>query len=165
MKYFTADLHFDDPIVWDMFRRNSFYDIKKMNECIVENFNNILRKDDIVYHLGDFGNPDFKNELTGHWNFFKGNHDAILDAPLSLQRIEGDIIKKLVLCHYPLYTWEDIFEGAIHLHGHTHGCFEHHELTAMDVGVDAIGFKPISEAEVLKIITRRFLNNHFSLRK
>lgn len=71
--------------------------------------------------------------------------------------------KKIVLCHYPLFTWEQSHHGSWHLHGHSHGGLGKfnrfqkivkappstlEDVTQMDVGVDAWNFYPISLGQV-----------------
>ncbi len=56
---------------------------------------------------------------------------------------------RLVLCHYPMRTWQGRVGGAIHLHGHAHAA-----LAALgrscDVGVDAHGFRPLAAVPLLE---------------
>ena len=53
----------------------------------------------------------------------------------------------LVLCHYPLASWDRRHHGAWHLHGHSHGT---HQGTGciLDVGVDCHGYAPVAADEL-----------------
>lgn len=80
MNYFIADTHFNHENIIKYCNR-PFKDSKEMNEYIVNKWNSIVRKDDIVYHLGDvgFGSTDELKELVGRLNgtkiLIRGNHD------------------------------------------------------------------------------------------
>jgi calcineurin-like phosphoesterase family protein len=58
---------------------------------------------------------------------------------------------RLELCHYPVLIWDRGHYGALQLHGHCHGQAIYPDVgtTRMDVGVDAVGYAPLSLAEVL----------------
>ena len=51
--YFTADTHFNHENILDYCRR-PYNNIQEMNEALVENWNKTVKKEDTVYHLGDF---------------------------------------------------------------------------------------------------------------
>mgnify|MGYP006266827901 CR=1 FL=1 len=49
-----------------------------MNEHLVDQWNSAVSKDDIVYHLGDFGFQEighYRGLLNGHIHLIRGNHD------------------------------------------------------------------------------------------
>jgi len=56
-------------------------DVYAMNEAIIANWNSVIGKDDVVWHLGDFalGNrariPEYVSRLNGHKRLVLGNHD------------------------------------------------------------------------------------------
>ena len=55
---------------------------------------------------------------------------------------------RLVLCHYPLRSWNRQAKGAWQLHGHSHGRLK--PLTRQrDVGVDCHGFRPVALTQLL----------------
>ena len=53
----------------------------------------------------------------------------------------------LILCHYPLRTWNRMGRGAIDLHGHSHGRLAPLP-RQVDVGVDLWDFRPITLEEI-----------------
>ena len=55
----------------------------------------------------------------------------------------------LVLCHYPMKSWNKKHYGSIHLHGHTHGMGGTYDKNAIDVGVDCWDYTPVSIDQIL----------------
>jgi calcineurin-like phosphoesterase family protein len=83
----------------------------------------------------------------------------VVDPPLMRMKTEDG--QMLVLCHYPLLSWEGMHRGSIMLHGHIHsgqgeeapGTYNMHMkdegILRYDVGVDANAMAPISLDEIL----------------
>ena len=125
------------------------------NEALVERWNATVAPDDTVWHLGDFTvrvpaarAAALLDRLHGTKRLVAGNNDGpatrACDGWASVQdyteiTVEG---RRLVLCHYPLRSWNGMHRGALNLHGHTHGRMK--PLTRQfDVGVDVWGFRPV----------------------
>lgn len=53
MKYYISDLHFDHTNVIK-FDNRPFKDVEEMNNTLINNWNSVVKKSDIVYVLGDF---------------------------------------------------------------------------------------------------------------
>ena len=51
--YIISDTHFNHENIIKYCNR-PFKDINEMNDAIIDNWNRIVKKDEIVYHLGDF---------------------------------------------------------------------------------------------------------------
>jgi calcineurin-like phosphoesterase family protein len=150
MIWFVADTHFDHENIIDLADR-PFDDVEQMNHQMIKQWNNRIKKNDIVYHLGDFAFgrdreriKELRNTLNGEIRLLIGNHDdrrAIEEVfgptwmPRGLWRIrhEGE---RIVICHYSLRTWEGQHYGAWHLFGHSHGSLSPFG-KSVDVGVDA----------------------------
>lgn len=65
----------------------------------------------------------------------------------------------VVLCHYPIMSFNGDGKGTFHLCGHSHGnCKESHKDTGLgyrlDVGVESFG-RPVSMTEVRQIFSKR----------
>jgi len=76
--YFTSDTHFFDIDVINKLSDDRFVDVKTYNEFIVDQWNNIVNQDDVVWHLGDFSIPEkacIAQRLNGKINLILGNHD------------------------------------------------------------------------------------------
>lgn len=167
--YFTSDTHFFHKNVIKYSNR-PFESIEEMNETIISNWNKVVKKQDTVWHLGDFSFHKDINEslkilksLNGQIHFIIGNHDRtirkIFDRFQSVQYYhELNMNKqKFVLCHYALLTWNKGHYGSIMLHGHSHGSLNHmnENTRRLDVGVDNFNFTPISVDEIIKIMNKK----------
>lgn len=121
-------------------------DIETHDERIIEMWHNTIKRNDEVYVLGDFIMTSGDASLT--WkilcnlksngckiHLIVGNHDrSILKYEEMFESIETikevsfsteayPFLKdrfKLVLCHFPLISWNCKSYGVAHLHGHTH---------------------------------------------
>jgi len=159
--FFTSDTHFSDPRVLAIDRR-PFASLEEHDAALIERWNAVVGKKDVVWHLGDFVRTRetadaerFLNALNGTKHLIIGNNDfpSTLDAKgWASQQHYAEIEldgSRLVLCHYPFRTWNHMGDGVIDLHGHSHG-----RLTPMprqyDVGVDAHDFTPRRLEEIRK---------------
>lgn len=153
--YFTSDTHFGD---WRRLAidKRPFASIAEHDAAVVANWNDTVAPDDEIWHLGDFAlgpGParigELLDSLNGEKHLIIGNNDgpATIDRPQWASvghygelACDGTLV---VLCHYPLRTWNRMGRGAIDLHGHSHGRLK--PLTRQrDVGVDVWDFRPVS---------------------
>lgn len=162
--FFTSDTHFnhDRCIKYD---NRPFATIEDMNETIIENWNNVVKKGDHIYHLGDvaFGRPfecrNILDRLNGKIYLVKGNHEKTSLDKLNIDRFEwvkdyyqlkiNNIF--MVLCHYPFANWNRSHYGSVNLHGHNHGTYTdiHNQL---DVGTNCHNYTPISYRQVMETL-------------
>ena len=87
--WFVSDVHMYHQNIIKLCKR-SFSDIEEMSKTLVENWNNTVKEDDIVFNLGDFCWSEspiiwYKliEKLNGHQVLIKGNHDH----PKTLQKL------------------------------------------------------------------------------
>lgn len=78
--WFSSDLHFSHKNVITYCNR-PFKDIEEMNEALIKLWNETVKKQDIIYVLGDFSlNPKWSRllipKLNGKKILVAGNHDA-----------------------------------------------------------------------------------------
>lgn len=138
--FVTSDTHFghDREFLWGP---RGFTNYKEHDIAVIENWNNTVTEDDIVYHLGDvmLGDNAYGisclEQLNGHIKIIPGNHDTA--SRLSLYKLLPNIevlglaellkYKKynFYLSHHPTMTSN--LEKApylrmhlINLYGHTH---------------------------------------------
>ena len=68
----------------------------------------------------------------------------------------SDGYQRIVLCHFPMLTWNRAHYGAWHLHGHCHGSLDgKFDGKRLDVGVDCHDFAPISYPEVKALMAKK----------
>lgn len=158
--FFTSDTHFNDPRVLRIDRR-PFASLAEHDAALIANWNARIADEDVVWHLGDFARPAAPGRIEGLLGTLRGNKHLIVgnnDGPetlhsplwLGVQHYAEITVdeRRLVLCHYPFRTWNDMGKGTVDLHGHSHG-----KLTPQprqyDVGVDAWDFHPVLLEEIL----------------
>jgi len=148
------------------------------NEWLIkEVFNKYVQKKDEVYILGDISlgkrkdAEKFVARLNGNKHLITGNHDKSVDHLGNWSEItqikdftfsRGTLNIHIVLCHYPLSSWNRKIHGALHLYAHVHGRFENTGLS-WDVGIDnqkccgdIFGWcRPINLYEVVLIMNER----------
>lgn len=152
-----------------------------MNEAIVERWNSIVAKDDIVYHLGDvFLGGDINKaintikKLNGKIYYAYGNHctdrriAALKTLPNTIDVQMGYRIKRgkkcFILTHYPTLTGNTTQDLTYCLHGHTHQKTNFTEGFPLmyHVGVDSHNCFPVSFDKILQDIKRRKDNDNSS---
>lgn len=164
MIWFTSDLHLNHRAVVSMCER-LFESVDEMNDILINNFNECVKKNDTVYILGDIAHRtpvtevnNFISRLNGKKILCKGNHDKRYDSSL----FEGiyDFLEisvhgvNISLMHYPMMSWPKSRHGSIHLHGHIHSKGDYNlqqkeeGILRYDVGIDANNFFPVSITEI-----------------
>lgn len=167
--WFTSDTHFGHANVIKYCDR-PFSSVEEMDEAIVTNWTSVIRPDDDVYHLGDvmFHRGErvgqILSRLTGRIHLIRGNHDHhsflrdhhkrfVSIEKLDEVRIDGTTI---VLCHFPMLSWNKSHHGSWHLHGHCHGKLpDDPGFYRLDVGVDPHAFRPLSFDDVRTIMSAK----------
>lgn len=159
MDWFTADLHFGHR--WMVGHRGRMwgdYRIEKddvtdehiatHDEWLIDGWNDVVGPRDEVWVLGDFSfakrqrTAAIFGHLHGSKHLIQGNHDPkhVLQLPWAsihnLYERKFDVTQRVVMCHYPLLTWNLAHYGAWMLHGHSHGLLAPSTTTRLDVGVD-----------------------------
>lgn len=163
--WFAADTHFDHENIRVHCNR-PWKSCHEMNEAIVSNFNSVIGKKDTIYIVGDFA---WKNHgrwicaLNGHKVFIPGNHDKMNLEHLrcfsnnSKNPKEDKIFEtkidnhRVVMCHFPMVSWNASCHGSWHIYGHVHGRYVHPGL-AMDVGIDTNNYMPYSWDDVKRFM-------------
>lgn len=156
-----------------------------MDEALINNWNSVVKKDDIVFHLGDFAfAPNYRwkeilSKLNGRIYLIIGNHDKSRwpgDSVMGLfagvyNQIELKIDNQyhIYLNHYPFLCYAGTYRNpkycTIQLYGHVHthpnSNGKDDERVKMtfpyqyDVGVDNNNYTPISWQQVQEIIHKQ----------
>lgn len=153
MKWYTSDLHFHHKNVVKFTDRGVATTQENHDEWLIELWNKIVVKGNIVYHLGDFSFArnyediaEVVQSLNGQKIFIKGNHDR--SEHLTQLVKDGLIVSwhhykeikiantKTCLFHFPISSWNGQGRGTWHLHGHSHGNHTDGRGKMLDVGID-----------------------------
>jgi len=138
--------------------------LQKHDTWLIQVWNDTIKKDDMVYILGDFclGNRErteyILNKLHGKKYLIRGNHDKSCNGLERYFEWVGDIketkfchdqfpfIKEgepfcVEMCHYPIIAWNRRTHGTLMVHGHCHGACDSINIDSkelrVDVGLDA----------------------------
>lgn len=136
--YVVSDTHFNHSNILKFedadgkkFRGDLFSSVEEMNETMIQNWNSVVRDQDIVYHLGDVGFSHAKDlsnilsRLNGHKRLILGNHDDGKSEVLQ-KHFEKIMVWRIfkefncVLTHIPLHETSINEKVKWNVHGHTH---------------------------------------------
>jgi len=161
--YFSSDNHYFHANIIKYCSR-PFRDVDEMNAAMVDNWNSVVKDEDVVFHLGDVSAglrdrvDDFKaliGSLRGKKVLIRGNHDHQTDewyVEAGFRSVhESLVLGGVLMVHYPVHEAisrkvDDSGWGVVEhvVHGHIHRCdvedFEDH----YNVAVDRHGFVPVS---------------------
>lgn len=167
--WFTADTHFGHANIIEHSSR-PFGTIEEHDEALIERWNEVVRPNDEVFHLGDFAltKPgrilETLNRLNGRLSLVLGNHDRpFTRLPYLSDKLHfcGHYRQldyrgvKIKLFHFPIESWHHWDRGSWHLHGHSHGKTAHRGKRRVDVGVDCWGYRPVSFDELADVMSER----------
>ena len=166
--FFTADTHFMHENILsanpDLINKGRpWSNTRDHDEELLANWNNVVDKNDVVYHLGDFalGKGPKKvlqcyyqaiiYRLNGKKHLIIGNHDKKETLALDGWESINNMMKikvfdqVIILCHYPMMAWDRSHYGTWHLHGHMHNMLNPStNRYRIDVGVDNWSWAPVS---------------------
>jgi len=138
--FLTSDTHASHFNIIASCKR-PYKDEVEMNEALIANWNAVVPKDGLVFHLGDFAWggfnkwKSFRERLNGHIVLIKGNHDFKNGPQSEAQenelfefithqmfiKIEG---RQIYLNHFPFLCYSGIYrkpeDQVWALHGHIH---------------------------------------------
>jgi calcineurin-like phosphoesterase family protein len=73
-QYFTSDTHFGSERTLELSKR-PFETVEEMDNTMIRNWNALIKDEDTVYHLGDFGDWEVLKQLNGNIYIICGNYD------------------------------------------------------------------------------------------
>lgn len=165
MHWFIADTHFNHANIIDYCRR-PFASAEEMDETLIYNWNSVVGKDDIVFHLGDFMFGDrqiIKNmcdRLNGRKSLIMGNHDRhkvgfFLDVGFAyVYKTPVKFGKNYLLSHRPQCL--NTHKRFINIHGHTHNnydlpvCRDNGVCVFYNVSVEMHNYLPVAFEDIKK---------------
>ena len=156
--WFTADTHLGHANIIKHCNR-PFAGAEEMDAALIATWNAVVRKDDDIWHLGDFAYrsakapADYLRRLNGRKHLIWGNHDTeqsrtatgwVSSQAYAEITVEGT---RVVLFHYGMRTWRGVGRGTLHLYGHSHGRLPG-DRQCCDAGVDAWDYRPVMLREI-----------------
>ena len=146
MRYYISDLHFYHANMNTQMDQRGFASFEEMNEYMIEQWNQKVRKNDEVVILGDFSiakgekTNELLQRLKGKKYLIVGNHDRFLNDKTFdrnlFKWIEpymelNDNKRKVILSHYPVFCYNgqyrlnDQGEPKVYmLYGHVHNTYD-----------------------------------------
>jgi len=133
--WITSDTHFGHDNIIN-YENRPFRSAKEMDESLVARWNSVVKPEDVVFHLGDFGMaPKEKmiaifKQLNGKITLVRGNHEPPLSAILDIgfHSVANEI--RLQYKHWEFHMthipqadlmYDEMRTNMINLHGHIHG--------------------------------------------
>jgi calcineurin-like phosphoesterase family protein len=159
--YLISDLHLDHENIIRYCRR-PFSDAHEMNRVLVQNWNETIRSDDLVYYLGDLQyhtdipiDISYRDTLHGRICFIAGNHDSNVPDPVPSQEItRGET--RFLLIHDPDLAPPDYPGWVIHGHVHNHDLcrypFFNRSERRINVSAELIGYRPVRLDQLIDLI-------------
>lgn len=150
--FFIGDTHFGHRNIIG-YNRPEFDSLEEMHEVMIDKWNEVVKPNDTVYHLGDvaFGKawiPATLPQLNGRKRLILGNHDyPNMDLyKLDFVKIYGvAYFDKCVLTHIPIHPCQ---EGRfkLNIHGHVHHIDPniHQDNFYYNVNADHINYTPVA---------------------
>lgn len=165
--YLIADPHFNHKNIIKYCDR-PFSSVNEMNQVLIKNWNNTVKKEDRIFVLGDFclsGKNkiiEIGKQLNGRKTLILGNHDSAsiktyYEAGFEMVSKYPIFLKGFLLSHEPIPDCR-----FINIHGHIHNkSIEEIDYLYLDkmpelkelyynVGVDTNNFRPVSFKDIRK---------------
>lgn len=181
--WFTSDTHFWHRNIIEYTGR-PFGSVEEMNEVLIRNWNDRVKPEDIIFHLGDFAHcgsqklKEILDTLNGRkylilgnhdWRTFKAGHSQHFEA-ITQQMYIKILGRKLYLNHFPFLcftgTYKNPEEATWQLFGHIHSgprnvnAKDNSRIQYLwpeqyDVGVDNNEYCPVNWYEIVEIMKKR----------
>ena len=179
MIFFTSDTHFLHRRILDYCPNRKFLTVEDHDAHLIRMWNQIVSPKDTVFHLGDFAFGRVEDSfaildtLQGKKVLITGNHDVrhlkheefrnrFAAIKFGYHEVEVNFrghTALIVLCHYPLESFNKMRYGSFHFHGHCHsppGIYKVRRMSnRKDIGVDSReDHVPWEKDEVLETILK-----------
>ena len=167
--FFSSDLHLGHFNILRYCNR-PFETIEEYNDTVVRNFNERVKDDDLVFHIGDYcfrsksgrgegeasKAKEYQSRFKGNWIYVAGNHDRNNSLKTSIESIvirHGG--KRIKLVHKPEFADANY---ELNFVGHVHEKWQIKRLTEesimYNVGVDSNNFRPLLIEEIFSNIAK-----------
>ena len=159
--FFIADTHFGDAAIF-RYENRPFASVDEMDAEMIARWNAVVRPEDVVYHLGDFGADGAQAQvlsvLNGTKYLIKGNHDVgsnadyrafgfaeVYDRPIILDAF-------WILSHDALYVNVNMPYANLFGHVHNSPIVKDYSPQHFCVSVERIGYAPVEFGEIKRKI-------------
>lgn len=163
--YFTSDTHFGHSRIID-YEQRPFKDANEMDEVLIANWNELVKPNDLIFHLGDvfFCNTERQkhifSQLNGRKILIRGNHDkGYSDTKfknLGFAVYKFYVFEDFLLSHHPQHeTPLRTLIAETHIQGNIHG-HVHSRIEGLDQGiykcvsVELTDYRPLHIDEVYR---------------
>jgi len=164
MIWWSADAHFGHENIIKFCNR-PFKNLHHMHKILIQNWNERVKSDDIIYHVGDFafhggwqGQKEsykkYQDKLNGTIVHILGNHDRNNGIKKAIEYAEIKIGSKIwAMQHKP--PLEDNLRQPQYLVGHVHEKWKHIFIgnsLIVNVGVDVWDYRPVDINKIMKYL-------------
>lgn len=126
--WFTSDTHFGHKNILEYEKEaRPFTTLQEMHEVMIERWNSVVSKNDVVYHLGDFAfgrhTIQIADRLNGKKRLVMGNHDTYPTADYLnyFDKLYGCVFwHRCILSHMPVHSNGLGARWLLNVHGHLH---------------------------------------------
>ncbi len=162
-KFFISDTHFGHRGILTYEGANRpFNSLDEHDEALIERWNNTVKDDDKIYHLGDFclnrKALQYARRLRGRKILIMGNHDVFRTQEyldVGFERVHGVLqFENLILSHIPVHTNQVDHRFFANVHGHLHSK-RVDDWRYLNVSCEHINLTPISLEEVYSRIVEQ----------
>lgn len=185
MKLFSSDWHLSHNNVINWSKR-PFDSIEQMNDTIIQNMINATQGGDDFYFLGDLSwDQNVTKDFFARWpynvnfHWILGNHEKKQWKKFESKCASISMLKEIninktmvVLCHYPMLTWNKSHYNSWMLYGHhhknSHGREKIDKLATgkmLNVNVEFHHYNPWTEEELIQYMSKRPNNWDFIPKK
>jgi len=179
--WFTSDWHANHSKIITLANR-PFKNCFEMEQKLIENYNKVVHKNDLVFLQGDMNFGSRKrfdkmiDQMNGKKHFIMGNHKDYAYKEGTMEKfvwvrnyydlwVQDPDAKggKQLICifHYPIEQWRNKHYNSIHVCGHSHGRLPLRKgmERRIDVSVEAWNYYPVSYEQIKEEIKKRELSN------
>jgi len=155
--WFTGDDHFNHSNIIKYCSR-PFRNVDVMDNVLIKRWNERVKADDIVIHVGDFGffrgHKNYQyyiGQLNGTKVILRGNHDNNNGVRTNIESIVmeyGGV--DWWIQHRPVLKFKHNICGHVHDHWKV---WKSHDKVCVNVGVDVWDYRPVDIQEIMKAIS------------
>jgi len=158
--FFIADTHFGHKKILEFKKEFRPFDtIEEHDETIIDNWNSVVSKHDVVYHLGDISwvnrtkTREHLSRLNGVKKLVLGNHDEFptrFYLEFFTKIVSGLRFKNYLLTHHPVHPSELKMNDGRYT-GNIHGHLHHDNISSpgyINVSCEQINLTPVSVEEL-----------------